>query len=109
MPKQRTVFISESAARDIEQIGLYIAEHGDAATALRIIEALEKRCNSLDQLAERGNRPKELIAVGITKYRELHYKSYRIVYDVAGLRVTVHAILDGRRDMNTLLRQRLPR
>jgi len=109
MRKRRAISISESATRDIEAIGLYIAENGDVVTAIRIMTELEDRCNSLCEFAERGNRPKELLAVGIGKYRELHHKRYRIVYEVGSRDVTIHAILDGRRDMETLLRQRFAR
>jgi toxin ParE1/3/4 len=109
MPKLRDVVVSENALRDMEEIYLYIAQESGAIVALQILDALEKRCDSLSELSERGNRPKELLAAGVMKYRELHYKPYRLVYEVANQTVIVHAVLDGRRDMKLLLAQRLPK
>lgn len=93
----------------MEEVAFYVAENGNPVIALRILADLEQRCQSLDELAERGNRPKELLAIGITKYRELHYKPYRILYEVRDGDVLVHGVFDGRRNMSALLQQRLPR
>jgi hypothetical protein len=38
-----------------------------------------------------------------------HLKVYRIIYQIVGLDVFVHAVLDGRRDIQELLYQRLIR
>ena len=65
------------------------------------------RLRLLREFAERGNRPKELAEMGISAYRELHYKPYRIVYEVTNGKVVVHTVLDGRRDVRTLFRQQL--
>jgi toxin ParE1/3/4 len=64
---------------------------------------------ALSELPERGNVPKELSPLGITDYREVHYKPYRIIYRVIGSEVIVHGVLDGRRDMQSLLEGRLIR
>jgi toxin ParE1/3/4 len=109
MPKLRDVVVSENALRDMEEIYLYIAQESGAVVALQILNALEERCDSLSELPERGNRPKELLAAGVMKYRELHYKPYRLIYEVGDKTVIVHAVLDGRRDMSVLLQQRLPK
>ena len=108
MPKRRDVVVSENALRDMEEIYLYIAQESGTLVAMKILDALEKCCDSLNELPDRGNRPKESLAVGIVKYRELHYKPYRLIYDVGDKTVTVHAVLDGRRNMTALLEQRLP-
>ncbi len=47
--------------------------------------------------------------MGRGDYRELHFKPYRIFYRVLISVVEVTAVLDGRRDMATLLQQRLTR
>jgi toxin ParE1/3/4 len=56
---------------------------------------------------DRGNHPKELLALGIREYRELHFKPYRILYRVIERKMYVYLIADGRRDLQTLLQQRL--
>ena len=103
------VLLSENAEADIEDIYYYVAEYDAVEKADRLIEALERACLRLCDLPERGNVPKELQALGITEYREVHYKPYRIIYRITGQQVIVYCVLDGRRDMQTLLQRRLLR
>ena len=62
---------------------------------------------SLAEHAERGVVVTELRAIGITQYQQLVWKPNRVVYEIAGEMVFVMVIADGRRDMQTLLQQRL--
>lgn len=103
------VFLAEDAERDIEDIHRYIARHGGQAIADRILDGIEAACRSLATLPERGNVPKELVTLGITEFRETRFKPYRIIYRVLADRVIVYTVLDGRRDMQTLLLHRLTR
>jgi toxin ParE1/3/4 len=103
------VLLSEQAERDIEDIYRYIAEHDDVRKADRGLAALEKSCRALADFPERGNVPKELQPLDITEYREVHYKPYRVIYRIFGSRVIVYCVLDGRRDMQSLLQRRLTR
>jgi toxin ParE1/3/4 len=45
--------------------------------------------------------------MGNRAFREVHYKSYRIIYRVLDRKVVVLIIADGRRDMRALLARRL--
>lgn len=102
------VELTDDAVEDIDSIYQYIADHDSIDAAERVATALQDRINSLSELPERGNIPKE-VAHGVTDYRELHYKPYRIVYRIMGRRVIVYCVTDGRRDMQALLQQRLMR
>lgn len=103
------VLLSEDAERDIEDIYRYVAAHDAVEKADRLLEALEQTCRGLADLPERGNVPKELLPLGMTEFREVHYKPYRMIYRIAGRKVIVYCVLDGRRDMQTLLHRRLVR
>lgn len=103
------VRLADDAERDIEDIHRYIARHDSQAMADRVLDALLKTCEMLAAMPERGNVPKELGPVGITEYREVHYKPYRIIYRVRGSDVVVYCIIDGRRDMRSFLERRLLR
>ena len=103
------VFISDDAELDIIDIYDYIRERDSRANARRVLEAIEAACQGLSTLPERGNVPKELRAVGITEFRELHSGPYRVIYRIFGRRVVVYCVVDGRRDMESLLRRRLLR
>jgi toxin ParE1/3/4 len=103
------VLIASEAERDIEDIYRYIAEHDGAVNAAGVLAGIESACARLVELPNRGNVPKELERLGITEYRETHFKPYRIIYQVANRTVVVYCGLDGRRDMQTLLQRRLLR
>ena len=49
-----------------------------------------------------------LAEIGRPEFRELHYKPDPIVYRLTGDVVTVYCVLDGRRDIATVLARRLP-
>ena len=103
------VLLSADAERDIEDIYRYVARHDAVEKADGLLVALEETCHSLSELPERGNTPKELQPLGMTEFREIRYKPYRVIYRIIGRRVVVYCVLDGRRDMQSLLQRRLMR
>jgi toxin ParE1/3/4 len=103
------VVFTAQAEADIEDIHRFIADRGEGLNADRVAAGIEDACRSLTVMPERGNIPKELAAIGIRTYRETRFKPYRIIYQVADSIVVVHAVLDGRRDMQSLLLRRLTR
>jgi toxin ParE1/3/4 len=103
------VLQSEQAERDIEDIYHHILEQNGRGRAAGVLTALEQICEALAQMPQRGNVPKELRALGIEEFREVHYKPYRVIYHVTGETVIIDAVLDGRRDMQSLLQRRLVR
>lgn len=62
---------------------------------------------SLASFPERGAYLRELSVLGIREYRQVFFKPYRVIYRVMGERVLIHVIVDGRRDMQSLLSRRL--
>ena len=103
------VLLSEDAERDLEDVHRYVARRDTIDKADRLLVALEETCLGLSEFPERGNVPKELSSLGMTEFREVHYKPYRAIYRIVGRKVVVYCVLDGRRDMQTLLRRRLIR
>ena len=77
--------------------------------AARVLAGIESACARLAEFPNRGNVSKEMERMGIAKYREAHFKPYRIIYRVANRRVDVYCVLDRRRDMQALLQRRLLR
>ena len=101
------VLLTNDAARDLEEIHHYIALHDSPQKADYVLGQIEKMFSSLSEFPERGVYPKELLALGIREYREIFFKPYRIVYRVIHNIVYVLLIVDGRRDMQSLLQRRL--
>jgi toxin ParE1/3/4 len=103
------VFLSDDAEADILDIWKYVARHDSVDRATTLIDALQEACLSLGHFPERGHCPPELQRVSVLEYRELHYKPFRIIYRIIDSRVFIHCVLDGRRDLQELLHERLIR
>jgi toxin ParE1/3/4 len=101
------VFLTHGVARDLEEVHEYISHHDSPGNAERVLKRIEKTFSSLSDSPERGSYPKELLVLGIRSYREVFFKPYRIIYRVSGKFVHVLFIVDGRRDMQSLLQRRL--
>jgi toxin ParE1/3/4 len=102
------VRLTRSAQDDILDIHRYIAARDGVPRADSIIDDLERLCHSLADFPLRGNIVRVLSDAGRTDFRELHYKPYRIIYRLTADTVTVYCVLDGRRDIATVLARRLP-
>ncbi len=105
--KRFEVALTEDAARDLEEILDYIAEHDDPSKAGYVLDRIEEVVERLATFPERGSHPKELLALGIRDYRQTFFKPYRVIYRIVEQRVHIYLIADGRRDMQTLLSRRL--
>ena len=101
------VFLTDDAARDLEDLYDYIGLHDVPGKADHVLEQIENGFTSLSENPQRGTYPKELLAIGLREYREIFFKPYRIIYRVMGENVYVLVIADGRRDMQALLQRRL--
>ncbi|ENO76190.1 type II toxin-antitoxin system RelE/ParE family toxin [Thauera sp. 63] len=103
------VLLTEGAEQDLESIYDYIAQFDCAASADYVLDQLGSVIESLATFPERGSYPKELLALGITEYRQTSFKPYRVIYRVIARQVMIYVIADGRRDMQTVLARRLLR
>jgi toxin ParE1/3/4 len=103
------VGLAGEVEKDLIDIYRYVATHDSVKAADYLLDELETLCSSLLSSPKRGHVPPELERVAVTAYREVHFKPYRVIYEVVGKDVFVHCVLDGRRDMQSLLERRLLR
>ncbi|NBC95584.1 MAG: type II toxin-antitoxin system RelE/ParE family toxin [Deinococcus-Thermus bacterium] len=103
------VVLAGDAERDLAALYCYVIKHEGKAVADRLLDSLEQRIGSLARLPRRGNVPRELRDLGIDDFREIQAWPYRILYRILPDRVIVYGVFDGRRDMQTVLTQRLLR
>ncbi len=101
------VLLTHGAAHDLNELYDYIAVHDAPQRADCVLEQIEKTFSGLSEFPERGAYPKEPLELGILEYREIFFKPYRIIYRVMDKNVYVLLIVDGRRDMQSLLQRRL--
>jgi toxin ParE1/3/4 len=101
------VVLTEDAERDLEDIVIYIARHDSQRNAEHVLSRILEISDGLTSSPARGSQPKELRSLGDQEYRQVFFKPYRVIYRVAGQRVVIYLISDGRRDMQSLLARRL--
>ncbi len=103
------VNIIKSAEDDLLEIYKYIYFNDCEENADKIYAKLVEKITSLQEFPNRGHIPSELKLLGIEDFLEIHYKAFRIIYQIIENVVFVHCLLDGRRDMQKLLQERLIR
>jgi toxin ParE1/3/4 len=104
-----SVLFVDYAEEDLFEIYRYLRQGEYPHRADKIISDIAKACNSLSEMPERGHFTPELERVGNYDFREIHVKVYRIIYTVSEFLVYIHHILDGRRDIQDILKDRLLR
>jgi toxin ParE1/3/4 len=109
MTKRFEVFLLDNAEKDIDEIYRYVRRHDSEEKAERLSQNMEEVILSLQTQPFRGHYPPELERIGVLEYREVFFKPYRLIYEVAGSSVFVHCVLDGRRELRDILQQRLLR
>ncbi len=106
-PKSYEVLLTQGAEQDLESIHDYIAEFDSVANANYVLDQLMEIVEGLAYYPERGAFPKELLALGIKEYRQTAFKPYRVIYRIMGGRIVIYLIVNGRRDMQSVLARRL--
>ena len=102
-----TVHLIGDAEQDLLEIYGDVARHDSPAKADRLLDNLERTILKLESMPPRGHVPPELERVGVTEFREVFFKPYRIIYQALKSDVYVHCVLDGRRALQDLLEDRL--
>lgn len=106
--KFRIVVIA-AAKFDLREIFRYVELNDSFERADMLVDGVERAIAALTEMPQRGHYPPELDRIGNRDFREIHFKPYRIIYSIQENEVIIHCVLDGRRDMQTLLQQRLLR
>ena len=103
------VIIDPKAKQDLKEIFIYVALNDSLQSANKLLDSLENSCYKLEEYPECGHVPIELRATGIKRFLQIHYKPYRIIYEINKNQVYIHAVLDGRRNIQEILSERLLR
>lgn len=108
MTKYRVRIVRE-AEEDLAELVKYVANQDSVDRADYVLEKLLDVCERLEQHPSRGHFLPELLTLGIKSYREVHFKPYRIIYELIGREVFILLIVDGRRSFQAVLERRLLR
>lgn len=104
-----SVYLLSGAKQDLLQLHKYVALSETDKKVGRLIDGLYKACLKLKTMPDRGRIPPELERIGIREFTEIILKPHRIIYNATKSQVFVYCILDGRRDLQDLLEERLLR
>lgn len=105
--KRLPVRLTEGAERDLAGIYRYIASADGDEPADAMLELILQTADPLSTMPERGSIPEELRSIGVPEYRQLLAGRYRVVCRVLDDTVYIVLIADSRRDMQSLLFDRL--
>jgi len=103
----KTIF-SRYAEDDLIEILDYFSSK-DPEYSLKLLKIIENRVAELKKFPERGRVVPELEKQNIVEYRELIEGNYRIIFAIEHETVIIHTIIDGRRDFEELIMNKLMR
>jgi toxin ParE1/3/4 len=106
--KYKVNFVSD-AEQDLFQIYKYVYLNDSEDNAESLYSKLREKCSLLQEYPERGHVSPELDLLEVSDFLEIHHKPYRIIYRIIKREVFIHCIIDGRRDIQKLLQERLIR
>ena len=104
----KEVEVSPFAQDDLNEIIEYYSSLSQNYVESTISE-FEENVMSLKQHPRSGRIIPELERQGITQYRELIQGYYRIIYKISKDKVTVLTVIDGRRNFEEIIIEKLSR
>ncbi len=108
MKKTFDIRWAAAAERDLLQIVEYIAAE-DVGAALDVLNRIKARADRLNVSPMRGRIVPELLRQGISRYREIVIRPWRVIYRVEEGAVFVVLVIDGRRNVEDALLERMLR
>jgi len=106
--RYKVSFVAD-AEEDLFRIYKFVYLNDSEEQADKLYSKLYQKCLLLKEFPERGHIPPELDLLNVEDFLEIHYKPYRIIYRIIKTEVFVYCIIDGRREIQKLLQERLIR
>ncbi len=104
----KIVFLT-SAEKDLKNLRSYIVKNFSLAAWQDTYSELKNSIRNLKTFPFTGSIPKELERLNITQYRQIISGMNRVIYEVRQETIYIHIVADTRKDMKTLLTQKLLR
>jgi plasmid stabilization system protein ParE len=104
--KEYDVKITQNAENDLDEIIMFIAQN-NPQTAIKIMEIIKSRINTLERFPQRGSYVPELLKRNIKDYMQISEDPWKIIYRIDGEVVNVLTIIDSRRNLQDLLIKKL--
>lgn len=104
--KKYSIFWTKTAEQDLRNIISHIAQDR-LERALEVFHTIRASASDLESLPQRGRIVPELKVHGISTYRELVISPWRMIYRIEGKKVIILTVIDGRRNLEDILLERL--
>jgi addiction module RelE/StbE family toxin len=108
MSKKFRVVIPPSVKKDLRDIVEYYYEINQQYSR-RAFSKIVERISELEEFPEKGRIVPELRDHNIVSYKELIEEPYRIIYKILSEEVLVVSVIDGRRNVEEILINKLQR
>ncbi len=106
MTKKYEVIWAETAEKDLLKVIEHVAQNSPG-NATKILRKIKKRVDDLYYSPTRCRIIPELYEHGITQYREMIIKPWRVMFRISNEKVYVLSVLDSRRNIEDILLKRL--
>lgn len=103
------VVILESAEYDLKELRSYIVKNVSLTTWQNTYDKIKEVIRNLKTFPYTGSIPEEIEKLNLIQYRQVISGMNRIIYEVRQDTLYIHIIVDGRRDLTSLLTRRLLR
>jgi toxin ParE1/3/4 len=101
------IYYSKGAEDDLFDIYVYSDRVYSTENAENTLKSIRRKIEKLKAFSAMGNYPPELERINLYNFREIHSIPYRIIYEVIEKAVYIHCIIDGRRDVVSILQERV--
>jgi len=105
MKRQYEVIWAKTAENDLLKIVEYIARNSPS-NALKILRKIKKEVEGLHHSPKQCRIVPELYDQGISQYREMVIRPWRIMYRISTSKVYVLSVLDSRQNIEEILLKR---
>jgi len=94
---------------DLNEIIDYMIKNGNLISAKNNYNKIKERCCLLTSNPELGRYVPEFEKMNIRKYREIIVKPWRIIYKIEKQEIHILVIIDGRRNTEDILLEKIIR
>ena len=106
MIEKSVVYWTQTAKEDLRNIVQYIKADSESR-AKQVYHEIKEKTDSLRQMPLRGRIVPELKYIVIHTYREMVNPHWRVIYKIEDDNLLILAVIDGRRNMEDILLDRL--
>ena len=104
----KVVFLRDAEA-DLHDLRSYFIHQFSTTAWHAHFRKLKQTILKLAEFPQMGSVPDEIAHLGLSRYRQVIAGQTRVIYEIQSDAIVIHIVCDTRRNMRTLLTQRLLR